>query len=159
MTQTSPSALKCIKKWSFWIFTTICHIYTWVDFVCILTCLVFPISLWWPVWVFCAQTPLANFFKWSQLKKLKKGKIKKIFCGPSKIFKTFSWPINICLIYFLAPTRGHFFFDCFKNTAELILQQNEFNHCTISWVIQWFHLTKEAHSKPVKYLRWSYLRK
>ena len=30
---------------------------------------------------------------------------KKIFCGPSKILKNFSWPINICLKYFMAPTN------------------------------------------------------
>ena len=30
---------------------------------------------------------------------------KKIFCDPSKILKNISWPINICLKYFLAPTK------------------------------------------------------
>ena len=30
---------------------------------------------------------------------------KKIFCGPSKILKNISWPINICLKYFMAPTK------------------------------------------------------
>ena len=30
---------------------------------------------------------------------------KKIFCGPSKILKNISWPINICLKYFIAPTK------------------------------------------------------
>ena len=29
----------------------------------------------------------------------------KIFCGPSKILKNISWPINICLKYFMAPTK------------------------------------------------------
>ena len=29
----------------------------------------------------------------------------KIFRGPSKIFKNISWPINICLKYFIAPTK------------------------------------------------------
>ena len=30
---------------------------------------------------------------------------KKIFRGPSKILKNISWPINICLKYFMAPTK------------------------------------------------------
>ena len=30
---------------------------------------------------------------------------KEIFCGPSKILKSISWPINICLKYFMAPTK------------------------------------------------------
>ena len=29
----------------------------------------------------------------------------KIFHGPSKILKNFSWPINICLKYFMVPTK------------------------------------------------------
>ena len=30
---------------------------------------------------------------------------KKILCGPSKILKNISWPINICLKYFMGPTK------------------------------------------------------
>ena len=30
---------------------------------------------------------------------------KTFFCGPSKIFKNISWPINICLKYFMAPAK------------------------------------------------------
>ena len=30
---------------------------------------------------------------------------KKIFHGPSKILKNISWPINVCLKYFMAPTK------------------------------------------------------
>ena len=30
---------------------------------------------------------------------------KKIFRGPSKILKNISWPINICLKYFMVPTK------------------------------------------------------
>ena len=30
---------------------------------------------------------------------------KKTFCGPSKNLKNTSWPINICLKYFMAPTK------------------------------------------------------
>ena len=32
---------------------------------------------------------------------------KKIFCGPSKILKNISWPINIHLKYFITPTETH----------------------------------------------------
>ena len=31
---------------------------------------------------------------------------KKIFCEPSKILKNNSWSINICLKYFMAPTKA-----------------------------------------------------
>ena len=31
---------------------------------------------------------------------------KKIFCGASKILKTISWPINICLKSFMTPTKA-----------------------------------------------------
>ena len=37
--------------------------------------------------------------------KIMKTEHKKIFCGPSKILKNISWPINICLKYFMAPTK------------------------------------------------------
>ena len=30
---------------------------------------------------------------------------KKIFCGPSKILKNISWPINIYLKYFMPPAK------------------------------------------------------
>ena len=30
---------------------------------------------------------------------------KKIFCGPSKVLKNISWPINICLKYFMTPAK------------------------------------------------------
>ena len=30
---------------------------------------------------------------------------KKIFRGPSKILKSISWPINICLKYIMTPTK------------------------------------------------------
>ena len=30
---------------------------------------------------------------------------KKVFCGPSKIFKNISWPTNICSKYFMTPTK------------------------------------------------------
>ena len=31
---------------------------------------------------------------------------KEIFSGPSKMFKNISWPINICLKYFMTPTKS-----------------------------------------------------
>ena len=31
----------------------------------------------------------------------------KIFRGPPKSLKNISWPINICLKYFMAPTKTH----------------------------------------------------
>ena len=37
--------------------------------------------------------------------KLTKIELKKIFCGPSEILKNVSWPINICLKYFMTPTK------------------------------------------------------
>ena len=37
--------------------------------------------------------------------KIMKIEHKKIFCGPSKISKNISWPINICLKYFMVPTK------------------------------------------------------
>ena len=37
--------------------------------------------------------------------KIMKTEQKKIFCGPSKILKNISRPINICLKYFMAPTK------------------------------------------------------
>ena len=39
------------------------------------------------------------------MKKKRKEAHKKIFCGPSKIFKNFSWPITICLKIFMALAK------------------------------------------------------
>ena len=30
---------------------------------------------------------------------------KKIFCDPSKTLENISWPVNICLKYFITPTK------------------------------------------------------
>ena len=38
--------------------------------------------------------------------KIMKIEHKKIFCGPSKLLKNISWPINIRLKYFMAPTKS-----------------------------------------------------
>ena len=35
------------------------------------------------------------------LKKIRKGEHEKMFCGSSKTFRNISWPINICLKYFM----------------------------------------------------------
>ena len=37
--------------------------------------------------------------------KITKIEHKKIFCGPSNILKNISWPFNICLKYFMTPTK------------------------------------------------------
>ena len=37
--------------------------------------------------------------------KIMKIEHKKIFCGSSKILRNISWPINICIKYFTAPTK------------------------------------------------------
>ena len=74
---------------SFFIFTTIC----WVDVV-YLTCLVCLFGY------FVFQPPL------NLKNKITKIEHKKIFCGPSKILKNISWPINICLKYFMTPTKA-----------------------------------------------------
>ena len=39
--------------------------------------------------------------------KIRKIEHQKIFCGPSKILKNTSWPINIYLKYFITPTKTH----------------------------------------------------
>ena len=36
--------------------------------------------------------------------KITKLEHKKMFCGPSKILKNISWPINICLKYFMTSS-------------------------------------------------------
>ena len=49
-------------------------------------------------WYFVLQSPE---FK----NKITKIEHWKIFCGPSRILKNISWPINISLKYFLSPTK------------------------------------------------------
>ena len=58
------------------------------------------------------QTFFKNFYHylpeicWVNLKnKITKIEHKKIFSFLSKIFKNISWPINICLKYFITPTK------------------------------------------------------
>ena len=38
--------------------------------------------------------------------KITKIEHKKIFCGPSKILKNLSWPINICLKYLMTSAKS-----------------------------------------------------
>ena len=51
------------------------------------------------VWIICAPTPL------TLKNKIMKIELKKIFCDPSKILKNISWPVSVCLIYFMIPTK------------------------------------------------------
>ena len=37
--------------------------------------------------------------------KIMKIEHKNIFCGPSKILRNISWPINICIKHFIVPTK------------------------------------------------------
>ena len=66
-----------------------------------LTCLVFLKSSWWVVWIFCAPTT------YKLKNKIMKIEHKKIICGSSKTLKNISWPINICLKYFMTPINTH----------------------------------------------------
>ena len=45
------------------------------------------------------------FIPFNLKNKIMKIEHKKIVRGPSKILKNISWPINICLKYFIAPTK------------------------------------------------------
>ena len=47
----------------------------------------------------------SNHFNLKKKNKTTKMEHKKIFCEPSKILKNISWPINICLKYFMTPTK------------------------------------------------------
>ena len=39
--------------------------------------------------------------------KIKKIEHEKMFCGPLKILKNISWPINICLKFFMTSRKIH----------------------------------------------------
>ena len=94
-TKTLASGSKCIKHF-FYFYHYLPYI-CWVD-VIYLTCLVFLKSPWWLVWIFCAPTHFKN--------EITKIEHKKIFCCPSKILKNISWPIDICLKYFMIPHKN-----------------------------------------------------
>ena len=62
--------------------------------------------------------------------KIMKIEHEKIFCGPSKILTNISWPINICLKYFMAPTKTSgplsYIFNVRFLTAFLIKSEKRF---------------------------------
>ena len=76
---------------------------SWKDLICCRTCLIFLKFSWWPVWTLSAQTHLN--FQMNLLKVKIRKEHKKIFCGPWKIFKNSSSPINICLKHFMTPAK------------------------------------------------------
>ena len=92
--------LKYIKHF-FYIYHYL-HYICWVD-VIYLTCLVFLKSPWWLVWIFCIPTHLT--LKLNFKIKLRKENTRKYFVTNQKFLKNISWPINICLRYFMTPTK------------------------------------------------------
>ena len=89
--KTLASGSACIKHFSFF--------YHYLPYVCrvnviYLTRLVLMARL--DIW--CSN----SLYLKNQITKIEQ---KQIFCGPSKIFKNGSWPINICLKYFMTPTK------------------------------------------------------
>ena len=95
MTQTSPSAKKCIKNYLYIYLRGFC-LYFNMSF--------FPEISLMAIWAFCAQTALANPLN-EVTKKIRKEKLKKIFCGPSKISKIFHGPSIYIPKIFHAPTK------------------------------------------------------
>ena len=95
-TKTLASGSKCNKH--FFIFPTISHISAeWCDlfnmfFLNVLNGLMASFH------ILCSNTlNLKN--------KNKKIEHKKIFCDPSKTLENISWPVNICLKYFVTSTK------------------------------------------------------
>ena len=68
----------------------------------------------------------------------------KIFCGPSKIFKNNSWPINICLKYFMTNAKPS---SSFSFTLYGLLDLISFinNGCLMSNKNVWFKFLKPSH--------------
>ena len=52
-----------------------------------------------------ASLDILSFNPLNLKNKIMKIENKKIFRGPSKTLKNTSWPINICLKYFMAPPK------------------------------------------------------
>ena len=52
-----------------------------------------------------ASLDILCFNSFNLKNKIMKIEHKKIFHGPSKILKTVSWPISICLKYSMTPTK------------------------------------------------------
>ena len=57
--------------------------------------------------------------------KIMKKEHTKIFRSPSKILKNISWPINICLKYFMAPQKILRPTSCILNVRSLMIRVNE----------------------------------
>ena len=90
------SGLKCIKHF-FLIFTTICLISAEWMWLFNMSCLSL-VSLMASLDIFC-------FNPFNLKNRIRKIEHKEIFCGPSKLLKNISWSINICLKYFMTPTK------------------------------------------------------
>ena len=88
-TKTLASGSKWIKHF-FYFYHYFAHIW-WVD-------VIYLISLMASLDILCFK-PFN--FKYN----IMKIEHTKIFRGPSKTLKNISWPINICLKYFMAPTK------------------------------------------------------
>ena len=52
-----------------------------------------------------ASLDILGFNPFNLKNKIIKIEEKKMFCDQSKILKNVSWPINICLKYFMTPTK------------------------------------------------------
>ena len=52
-----------------------------------------------------ASLDILCFKRFNSKNKIMKIEHKKTFCGPSKVLKNISWPINICLKYFMTPLK------------------------------------------------------
>ena len=97
-----PVGFKAILMSDFWFSWVKMHYICWVD-VIYLSCLVFLKSPWWLVWIFCVPTHLT--LKLNFKIKLRKENTRKYFVTNQKFLKNISWPINICLKYFMTPTK------------------------------------------------------
>ena len=95
-TKTLVLGSKCIKHF-FLIFTTICLISAEWMWLFNMSCLSL-VSLMASLDIFCFNP--FNLKNW-----IRKIEHKEIFRGPSKLLKNISWSINICLKYFMTPTK------------------------------------------------------
>ena len=98
--QTDPrNRIKTHPKKNFFFFFDFYYYFshTRVNFTFCLTCL---ILVWIP---FKSRRPL--YVLKEITKKIRTKEHKEIFCSTSKIFKNISWPINICIKFFMAPVK------------------------------------------------------
>ena len=84
-------------KHFFLIFTTICLISAEWMWLFNMSCLSL-VSLMASLDIFC-------FNPFNLKNRIRKIEHKEIFCGPSKLLKNISWSNNICLKYFMTPTK------------------------------------------------------